>query len=116
MKGLCRILEKSVIDAQGGRQVPSIFDAARSMLIFNAIADIALCLERVGVDRTVKVLRLKDRFVKPAGGWSDILINLQFTSVAFVFEIQLVHKKMLVIRHDLGGHHTYDSYRVGKAL
>merc|ERR1712007_73890 len=76
-------------------------------------------LERIESDiraTTVVLVRIKDRFAAPVGGWSDFLLNLRFPPetpgvTMLPFEIQLVHKKMLVLRHDLGGHDIYERFR-----
>ena len=47
------------------------------------------------------------------GGWRDALWNCRFRDDQFshIFEIQLHHKAMLVVRKGLGGHATYARFR-----
>ena len=47
------------------------------------------------------------------GGWRDALWNCRFRDDSFshIFEIQLHHKAMLVVRKGLGGHATYAQFR-----
>ena len=60
------------------------------------------------------VVRMKNRMRKPTGGgWADVLLNLTKNddNHKFICELQLVHKKMLVTREELGGHDAYDDFR-----
>ena len=47
------------------------------------------------------------------GGWRDALFNCRFRDdkSSHIFEIQLHHKEMLVVRKGLGGHATYAKFR-----
>lgn len=98
-------------------ELPS--DAARAMLVYEQMDGIGMGLERIESDikeKMVLLVRIKDRFASPVGGWSDFLLNLRFPPetpgvTMLPFEIQLVHKKMLVLRHDLGGHDIYERFR-----
>ena len=100
-----------------------IWDAARAMVVYDTMDHVADGVQRVDADVTDKVvelIRLKDRFTNPVNGWSDILLNLRFVAPMDVdlvpFEIQLVHKKMIILRHDLGGHDSYEQYRYAQDL
>jgi len=120
MKGIFRVLEKRFWDYTGailGQH--AIMDAARTMVVYDNMENFARGAERIQVDRAdkvVSVVRFKDRFTKPMGGWSDFLVNLIPTidnsqPSAVPFEIQLCHKKMLILRHDVGGHDSYEQLR-----
>merc|ERR1712050_140943 len=109
MKGIFRMCEKQAWDDKAAKGEPPspIYDGARGMLVYNSMGGLALALERIEVshkDHFFQVLRVKDRFTKPAKGWSDVLLNMRFTAnqlPEFSFEVQVVHRKMLVLRHDL---------------
>ena len=47
------------------------------------------------------------------GGWRDALFNCRFCDdkASHIFEIQLHHKAMLVVRKHMGGHATYARFR-----
>lgn len=90
------------------------------MLIYDDMENLSCGLEQVHDDvghAIVEIVRVKDRFAAPTeGGWSDVLMNLRFVTgkghaPLLPFELQLVHRKMLVLRHDLGGHDAYAAYR-----
>ena len=60
------------------------------------------------------MVRIKNRMREPTGGgWADVLLNLKANDDAnhFICELQLVHKKMLVTREELGGHDAYNEFR-----
>ena len=44
------------------------------------------------------------------GGWRDYMTNVSIDGA--IFEIQIVHKKMMVARKDLDGHTSYEKYRL----
>merc|ERR1712083_1212566 len=109
--------------ARGALPSP-IYDAARGMLVYESMRGLANALELIEASRkhdVVEVLRVKDRFTEPMKGWSDVLLNMRFTaqsgqSSSLSFEVQVVHRKMLVLRHDLGGHDSYDQFRVAQEV
>merc|ERR1712087_988745 len=104
--------------------IMSVFDAARGMVVYEHMNSLARGVQRVVSDHAeeaVTILRVKDRFTNPANGWSDIFFNLEFIDRTgehnlTIAEVQLVHKKMLVLREDLGGRHSYERYRFAKDL
>ena len=68
-----------------------------------------------------KIVRVKNRFADGAqtsGGWADCLLNIVRSDDPHqhVCEVQLVHRKMLTLRKELGGHEAYNSYRTADEL
>lgn len=122
VKHLFRIREKFAFDpvrtTGSGRSL--LWDAARAMLSYELMADMSEGLSRIQADAEggrIRVLRVKERFSEPTpSGWSDVLINICFTDNFFPCEIQLVHAKMMLVRHDLGGHESYAQYRVAAEI
>merc|ERR1712228_613565 len=99
-------------------------DASRSMVIYDSMNTMLEGVKQFSIDHTnneIQVLRVKERFSEPMAGWSDILINARFvnadySSLLFVWEVQLVHKSMLMLRHDFGGHDVHDRFRFAKEV
>ena len=116
LKGLYRVLEKTAynnFDAKG------VFDVVRGALGFNSMSGMVLALEFLASDKNIEIVRIKDRFGKPtSGGWSDCLINAVFVSdpSKHVFEVQLLHQKMMFVRKTCGAHHTYNAFRTAIEL
>merc|ERR1711979_109824 len=87
------------------------------MIIYESMVGIENGVRHVRADhdsQLVQVFRVKDRFSTPTGGgWSDVLFNVMHRDNSFriPFEIQIVHSKMFVLRHSLGGHTSYNQYR-----
>ena len=47
-----------------------------------------------------------------SGGWADLLVNGMFTTgPPTVWELQIVHRKLMTVRQDLGAHEEYASFR-----
>ena len=54
--------------------------------------------------------RIKDRWTTPSsGGWRDLMLNLVVEGV--VFEVQIVHSKMLGARKGMDAHKAYNQFR-----
>lgn len=122
VKHLFRILEKQGFD-QGralGGPAPAPWDAARALVCYGGMSALVLGLERLQNDHRegrITVLRAKERFSSPtSAGWSDILVNLCLPQVDFPCEIQMVHSKMMLIRHDMGAHGEYAKFRTAKEV
>ena len=62
-------------------------------------------------------MRMKDRFSpgrETGGGWRDAMFNAYFVDNdenKHIFEVQLHHKQLLLVRQKLGGHVIYAKYR-----
>jgi hypothetical protein len=58
----------------------------------------------------VELVRYKDRVRAPTeGGWSDGMANIRFLSDpnAHVCEVQLVLRRMMLVRKQMNAHHGY---------
>merc|ERR1711920_731072 len=94
------------------------------MVVYDVMGKMAQGLVQVQEDVKHSIIildRIKDRFTNPMGGWSDVLLNLRPVKRAdaaldFAFELQIVHQKMLILRHDLGGHEAYEKFRFAHEL
>ena len=50
---------------------------------------------------------MNDRFGNPKGGWADCSLYLHFPNSHFkdmIAEVQICHKKLLLVRKDMGAH------------
>merc|ERR1719230_1038538 len=64
----------------------------------------------------VRICRGKNRFKNPSqGGWADVLLNVTWKDdpEQHVMEIQLIHTKLMMIRHSdaFDGHDSYGRLR-----
>jgi hypothetical protein len=58
-----------------------------------------------GVNMTVSIKRVKNRFKQPTpGGWADCLVLLTLAGSEQVVEIQLVHTQMMLVRQRMQAH------------
>jgi len=90
--------------ARGGIECPSM----RS--VYNVLQELLY----EGANGTLVLLRIKMRFdEKSDGGWRDALVNFRFEddTTEHVCELQIMHKKMMTIRADMGAHHDYAQFR-----
>lgn len=124
-KGCWRILEKNALEPglyRRGVFADNIstlrcFDAARSTIICRDCKGMLKVVELlVGDESPVRVCRGKNRLRKPSeGGWADILYNVVWKDdpSQHVMEIQLVHVKLMMIRHShaFKGHDRYGEFR-----
>lgn len=112
-----RVIEKSltkhpISDGSG-------LDCSRVLDVFGCLIN---CSDYVSMAAVVKAFatkhksgelqltRAKDRWTTPSsGGWRDLMLNLVINGV--VFEVQIVHSKMLAARKGLDAHKAYNQYR-----
>ena len=118
LKSLARAFEKTAMKKADDNRFDSdrLLDLVRGMLVFQTVEGVAAALELLAdpKDRGWTVVRIKNRMREPTGGgWADVLLNLKANDDAnhFICELQLVHKKMLVTREELGGHDAYNEFR-----
>ena len=112
LKKVARIVEKVVALGSPAR----VFDVLRCLVVVDDMALAAAALGRVVGDAALDVVRVKERFVaKPAaGGWRDALVNARFAGDDVVFEVQIVHRELLVARRGLPGHAIYNRVRTAR--
>lgn len=89
-------------------------DLARGGLDCSSMRCINKALEFFLEADEITVVRVKNRFYKPApGGWRDVLINFFFADdrERHICEIQVMHTHLLSVREDMGAHHEYSAFR-----
>ena len=117
LKHLYRTLEKMAMKQSGDRNLgraDSVLDIVRCMLEYKTMAAMAAGVRALEKCKNVKVIRVKDRFSAPTpGGWTDVMVSVEIKgdSSKHVCEVQFVHKSLLAVRKDMGGHDEYAVYR-----
>ena len=119
LKKMTRAIEKSMLRADAARrgEVDDILDVVRGMVICGNMRELGTALKFFSEADGWKIVRVKNRFADGAqtsGGWADCLLNIVRSNDPHqhVCEVQLVYKKMLVLRsEDMGGHDAYNQYR-----
>mmetsp|Transcript_21815 Transcript_21815/g.66991 ORF Transcript_21815/g.66991 Transcript_21815/m.66991 type:complete len:766 (-) Transcript_21815:11-2308(-) len=115
LKKTSRIVEKAFCQGTCSR----IFDVVRCMIVVDDMNIAAEALSRLAADSEVEIVRIKERFVREptSGGWRDCMINGRFTGGSpHVWEVQIVHRELLVARRGLPGHAIYNCVRVATEL
>ena len=113
-----RMVEKKFLrpSAEGFSKV---CDAGRGMLeaeSMDVVCDVKQAImDRSNKDAKVKVVRIKERYqCASGGGWRDDLINIKVileNGIYHVYEVQIVHAKMLTARKELDGHAIFSKNR-----
>ena len=119
LKKMTRTIEKSMLrpDAARRGEVDDILDVVRGMVICRNMRELGTALKFFSEADGWKIVRVKNRFADGAqtsGGWADCLLNIVRSDDPHqhVCEVQLVYKKLLVLRsEDMGGHDAYNQYR-----
>ena len=84
------------------------------MIQNDAMDELLAVLTALDESPEVEVLRVKDRFTNPtSGGWRDCMVNFRMVADPHnhVCELQLVHKQLMLVRQEMGGHHEYNVFR-----
>lgn len=132
--------------SEPGRQPGAVlFDVARTLIVYESMSEMAwgvLQLAAAEARGEVTILRTKLRFEEPtAAGWADLMCNVVLHPVVVpvssarrfrrmvkgrvrsrtsceghVCEIQFVHRKLMLVRSQMGGHTLYDSARYSAEL
>merc|ERR1711935_576209 len=110
-----RIIEKSLTKGPNS-EYP---DCSKVLDVFGCIIDCADYIAMAAVARAIaakhnngelQLSRIKDRWTEPSsGGWRDLMLNLVIDGV--VFEVQVVHSKMLGARKGMDAHKAYNQFR-----
>ena len=111
-----RIIEKALTK---GPRNPTHPDCSKVLDVFGCIID---CADYVSMAAVVaafaaqhqrgelQLSRIKDRWTAPSsGGWRDLMLNLVINGI--VFEVQIVHTKMLGARTGMDAHKAYNQFR-----
>ena len=80
LKGLPRAVEKAIRCYNG--EVSQLTDVCRQAIIFDSVADITCCLKEIRKDRSVSIVRIKNRLdpqfdATPTAGYRDVNINIR---------------------------------------
>jgi hypothetical protein len=113
LKRTSRIVEKSFCQGTCSR----IFDVVRCMIVVDGMNIAADALSRLA-ESEVEIVRIKERFIREptSGGWRDCMVNGRFEGSPHVWEVQIVHRELLVARRGLPGHAIYNCVRVASEL
>jgi len=115
LKRTSRASEKMVLNPDGGG-AERVCDVVRDMFVCATMDAVAELLHLICQIPNIELLRLKNRFHEPSGGWRDAMINYRVTGTTHVCELQIAHFKMLMCRKDLGGHEAYALERNAREL
>lgn len=107
IKGARRLIEKTVVDNFG--DLTQARDVVRSSIAVDHPNQVKGVLD--AVRGTFTVVREKDRFTNPKGGYRDHLLNVRMGN-GLVGEIQ-VHVKPILRIKETQGHHLYQQLRGG---
>jgi hypothetical protein len=113
LKTKARAAEK--ISSDYGGDASKLLDISRSSISYESADDLYAALGKL--DKKAEIVRIKDRFAKPApGGYRDILVNIK-QSNGHVTELQLHSKQILDVKGGTG-HKLYEQIREinGKAV
>ena len=113
LKRTSRIVEKAFCQGTCSR----IFDVVRCMIVVDGMNIAADALSRLA-ESEVEIVRIKERFIREptSGGWRDCMVNGRFEGSPHVWEVQIVHRELLVARRGLPGHAIYNCVRVASEL
>ena len=114
LKRTSRIVEKAFCQGTCSR----IFDVVRCMIVVDDMSVAAAALSCISDSAEVEIVRIKERFVREptSGGWRDCMINGRFEGSPHVWEVQIVHRELLVARRGLPGHAIYNRVRTAIEL
>jgi hypothetical protein len=113
LKGLFRVLEKVCMRPASG--VP--WDILRGQLVCETMGQVIQVLKLMAANEDVRFLGVNDRFARPAKGWADVGLYVVFVGCdTVVCEVQVVHRKMMLVREQMGAHDSYDNSRLAAEL
>jgi hypothetical protein len=85
-KAIERAVEKSIRCYNGN--VSELLDICRQLIVFDTISDIHRCLEEIHKDKTVRIVRIKNRLTPDynaaeiTGGYRDVALNIRMSSLS----------------------------------
>jgi len=125
-KSFVRMVEKVMFESDSNKRgrYECLKDISRATIVCESmgvvlrVLAVFLCLDRAG---QLTVVSGKNRFANPtSGGWADIMLSIllptQERGPSHICEIQVVHKRMLVVRTHLGAHSDYANFRAALEL
>lgn len=103
LKSRQRAAEK--VNADYGGDASRVLDISRATIKFDTIDDLYKALAKIDSSPNIKIIRMKDRFLKPGSdGYRDLLLNLKMPN-GFITELQLHLKQILAVKKE--GHKIY---------
>lgn len=106
IKGVRRIVEKAVLDADG--DLRSVKDVVRASVAVDSLDQVAPVLK--ALKSRFDVIKTKNRFIRPTGeGYRDVLMNFRAPN-GMIGEIQ-VHVKSMLHAKETTGHKLYTQMR-----
>lgn len=113
VKGMWRVLEKLALrDGLPGTGIP--WDIVRAQISGDTMQHLLTALDALLEDPSVQIVQVNDRFANPKGGWADCAVYFCFPNTSFpdiITEVQFCHSKMLLVRQNMGAHHSYSDAR-----
>ena len=110
-----RIIEKSLTkgpnpDYPDCSKVLDVFGCLINCTDYVCMAAVVSAFAAKHKSGELQLTRVKDRWTSPSGGgWRDLMLNLVINGI--VFEVQIVHSKMLAARKGLNAHKAYNQFR-----
>jgi ppGpp synthetase/RelA/SpoT-type nucleotidyltranferase len=93
------------INADYGGDASRVLDISRATIKFGTVDDLYQALVKIDSSPNIKIVRMKDRFLKPGlDGYRDLLLNLKMPN-GFITELQLHLKQILAVKKE--GHKIY---------
>lgn len=124
VKDLDRILQKGILKIafQPSKKVGPDVDCCKVLDVFGCLIESSSFEEMETIVRNMRTLakdpqtkgnicRSNNRWEKgTSGGWRDYMTNVSIDGV--IFEIQVVHRKMMIARDGLDGHTSFEKFRL----
>merc|ERR1712185_418818 len=83
------------------------------------MSQITHAMRELARDPDVVIVCLNDRFSHPKNGWADVSMYIAFSDPLCgqaIGEVQLVHRKLMLVREEMGAHEAYSSDRFAAEL
>jgi len=116
LKRTSRASEKVVLAPSDAGGAEKVCDIVRDMFVCASMMEVAGLLDVINGSAEIELVRFKDRFEVPSGGWRDAMINYRLKGSTHVCELQIGHEKMLLQRKNMGGHVAYVKERNAREL
>merc|ERR1712060_490474 len=94
-------------------------DVVRAQLVCDSIGQLLSALSGLAALPRLQVVAVNNRFSRPSNGWADIsvyLVHEDSSCRGVVAEVQLVHRKLMLVREEMGAHDIYDHSRFAAEL
>jgi len=116
LKRMSRASEKVVLQPSGADGAMQICDIVRDMFVCDLMEDVIKLLALIAGSPAIQLVRFKNRFTNPSGGWRDAMLNYRVHGSTHICEVQVSHRKMILQREAMGGHGAYGRERNASEL